>query len=98
VSLTKWFGEKWVDVSRPKEGGGFEPCGRSEGGSKRAYPKCLPAAKASKLSEAERESAVRRKRKAVSGARSVKEPVHVSTFVRLTRAKGRFWATTRSTL
>ena len=21
--LTKWFGENWVDISRPKKGGGF---------------------------------------------------------------------------
>lgn len=26
--LDKWFKEKWVDISRPKKGGGFEPCGR----------------------------------------------------------------------
>ena len=25
--LTKWFGEKWVDISRPKKGGGYAPCG-----------------------------------------------------------------------
>ena len=28
--LTKWFGEKWVDLSRPKAGGGYEDCGRDE--------------------------------------------------------------------
>ena len=24
--LKKWFGEKWVDISRPKKGGGYAPC------------------------------------------------------------------------
>jgi hypothetical protein len=24
-SLKDWFKEKWVDISRPKAGGGFEP-------------------------------------------------------------------------
>ena len=28
--LKEWFKEKWVDISRPKEGGGFEPCGRPD--------------------------------------------------------------------
>ena len=29
--LTKWFKkEKWVDISAPKKGGGFEKCGRSK--------------------------------------------------------------------
>ena len=23
--LTKWFGEKWVDISRTKKGGGYAP-------------------------------------------------------------------------
>ena len=26
--LTKWFKEGWVDISRPKKGGGYMPCGR----------------------------------------------------------------------
>ena len=36
--LTKWFKEKWVDISRPKKGGGYMPCGRKKAGSKK-YPK-----------------------------------------------------------
>lgn len=61
MSLTKWFDEKWVDISRPKRGGGYESCGRKDA-SEGKYPKCLPAAKAARLTETERESAVRRKR------------------------------------
>ena len=26
--LSKWFKEKWVDISRPKKGGGYKSCGR----------------------------------------------------------------------
>lgn len=89
MSLTKWFKERWVDLSRPKPGGGFEPCGREEGGKRARYPKCVPAAKAAAMSKSERKSAVRRKRAAVAEADSLKEPTHVSTFVRLKRAKGR---------
>ena len=47
MSLKKWFNEKWVDIGSPKKGGGYKECGRkSASGSKRKYPKCVPAAKA----------------------------------------------------
>ena len=26
--LTKWFRENWVDIGRPKKGGGYKKCGR----------------------------------------------------------------------
>ena len=35
MSLTKWFKENWVDISRPKKGGGFEKCGRTKSGKKK---------------------------------------------------------------
>jgi hypothetical protein len=76
--LTKWFKESWVDISRPKKGGGFEKCGRTKSGTK-AYPKCLPAAKAARLTEAQRKSAIRRKRAA--GNKGGK-PTYVSTLVK----------------
>lgn len=63
--LNKWFNEKWVDIGSPKKGGGYEPCGRkSANGSNRAYPKCVPAAKAASMSESQKRSAVIRKRAA----------------------------------
>jgi hypothetical protein len=46
-SLKEWFKEKWVDISRPKPGGGFEPCGRADADSGK-YPKCVPASRAAK--------------------------------------------------
>jgi hypothetical protein len=78
-SLTQWFKEDWVDISRPKPGGGFEPCGRSDADTGK-YPKCVPAARAAKMTQAEIDSAVRRKRRAESqrdpGDRS---PINVPT-------------------
>jgi hypothetical protein len=78
-SLKQWFKEKWVDISRPKPGGGFEPCGRDNAG-KGKYPKCVPASKASSMSKEEIRSAVSRKRKAESTEkREGKKPIYVST-------------------
>lgn len=78
-SLKQWFKEKWVDISRPKDGGGFQPCGRRDADSGK-YPKCVPASRASKMSEEEIRSAVSRKRKAESTQqRDDKKPINVST-------------------
>ena len=30
MSLKKWFKEEWVDISRPKKGGGYAKCGRGK--------------------------------------------------------------------
>ena len=76
--LTKWFKEKWVDISRPKKGGGFEKCGRSKSGKKK-YPKCVPASKAASMSPSQRKSAVRRKRAAGNPGG---KPTYVSTFAK----------------
>ena len=78
--LKEWFKEKWVDISRPKEGGGFEPCGRPDA-DKGRYPKCVPESVASKMTPEEIESAIRRKRRAESTQdRDDKKPINVSTF------------------
>ena len=59
------FNEKWVDIGSPKKGGGYKECGRkSASGSKRKYPKCVPAAKASRMTDSQKRSAVARKRQA----------------------------------
>ena len=34
--LTKWFKEGWVDISRPRKGGGYAPCGRKSARGKKA--------------------------------------------------------------
>jgi len=84
VSLTKWFSENWVDISRPKKGGGFHKCGRNKAGKKR-YPKCVPAAKAARMTPAQRKSAIRRKRAVKQGVGG--KPTNVSTFAK--KKKGR---------
>lgn len=78
-SLKEWFKDKWVDLSRPKAGGGYEPCGRSDASSGK-YPKCVPAARAARMSPEEIASAIRRKRTAESTQqRDGKKPINVST-------------------
>ena len=80
--LKKWINEKWVDISRPLEGGGFHVCGRADSDSKK-YPKCVPERIAKKMTKEEIKSAVRRKRynetiKAKEG--KGRKPVNVKTF------------------
>ena len=75
--LTKWFKEKWVDISRPKKGGGYMPCGRKKASSKK-YPKCVPAAKAASMSKSQIKSAVSRKRAKKQGVGG--KPTNVKTF------------------
>jgi hypothetical protein len=78
-SLKEWFKEKWVDISRPKPGGGFEPCGRADAESGK-YPKCVPASRAARMTPEQIASAVRRKRTAESTQqRQDKKPINVST-------------------
>ena len=62
--LTKWFKENWVDIGAPKKGGGYKKCGRSKlkADKKRKYPKCVPAAKAARMTKSQIRSAVSRKR------------------------------------
>jgi len=61
VSLTKWFDEKWVDISTTKNGK-HPACGRKMG-DKRGYPKCVPQAKANSMSKSEKKTATNRKRR-----------------------------------
>ena len=74
--LRAWVKERWVDIGAPKKDGKYQPCGRSKG-SKRAYPKCVPIAKARSMSAGQKRSAVARKRAAgnLGG-----KPTKVATF------------------
>ena len=76
--LKSWFREKWVDIGAPKKNGRFQPCGRSKK-SWRKYPKCVPLAKATRMSESQRASAVSRKRAAGNVG---PKPTNVSTFTK----------------
>jgi len=79
MSLRKWVGEKWVDIGAPKKNGKYQPCGRSKG-SKRKYPKCVPLAKAKRMTSAQKTSAVKRKRSVKQGVGG--KPTKVATFKR----------------
>ena len=79
--LDKWFKQDWVDIGAKKKGGGFKKCGRkSAKGSKRKYPKCVPASKAASMTEGQRRSAVSRKRAAGNPGG---KPTNVRTFAKI---------------
>jgi len=79
ADLKKWFDEeKWVDVSRPKKGGGYEECGRSDA-DKGKYPVCTPASKAKTLDEKERKNRIKAKRKNEKKKRKGKSP-HMTNY------------------
>jgi hypothetical protein len=61
--LQDWFkNEKWVDLRRPKKGGGYEACGRGDT-SKGKKPVCTPANKAKNLDKKERTQRLKEKAK-----------------------------------
>ena len=77
--LKKWVDQKWVDIGAPKKDGKYQPCGRkSSTGSKRKYTKCVPLAKATRMTKGQKASAVRRKRAAGNPGG---KPKNVKTFV-----------------
>ena len=76
--LKEWLDEKWVDIGAPKKNGKYQPCGRSKG-SKRKYPKCVPLAKATRMTKGQKASAVRRKRAAGNPGG---KPTNVATFAK----------------
>ena len=66
MSLKEWFGKgkkgDWVDIGAPKKKGKYQACGRkSAKDSKRAYPKCVPRAKAKSMTAAQRKKRSTRK-------------------------------------
>lgn len=84
--LTKWFKEDWVDISRPKKGGGYQKCGRKKAKkSRKGYPKCVPASKAARMTKAQRASAIRRKRAKPQGVKG--RPTMVRTFAKKGRKR-----------
>ena len=84
--LKKWFSEKWVDIGSKRKDGSYAPCGRSKLASdkKRKYPKCVPAAKAARMTDSQKRSAVVRKRSRAQGVGG--KPTNVKTFA----SKGAF--------
>ena len=85
AGLKEWFKQDWVDIGSKKKGGGFNKCGRkSASGSKRKYPKCVPAAKAARMTDSQRRSAVARKRSKAQGVGG--KPTNVPTFAKRKKA------------
>ncbi len=81
MGLRRWYSEEWVDIGSPKKGGGFKKCGRKKAkGSKRKYPKCVPKAKANRMSKSQIKSAVKRKRSKKQGVGG--KPTNVKTFTK----------------
>ena len=82
MSLKKWFAENWVDIGAPKKGGGYKKCGRSKQkkDAKRKYPKCVPAAKAARMTKQQIKSAVSRKRAKKQGVGG--KPTNVKTIIK----------------
>ena len=79
--LAKWFKQDWLDIGSKKKGGGHKKCGRkSAKGSKRKYPKCVPASKAASMTESQKRSAVSRKRSKAQGVGG--KPTNVRTFAK----------------
>ena len=83
--LDKWFAQKWVDIGSKRKDGSFAKCGRSKQkkDAKRKYPKCVPLAKATRMTKGERASAVKRKRAVAQGVGG--KPTNVKTFTKRTK-------------
>ncbi len=84
--LDKWFKQQWVDIGSKRKDGSFAKCGRSKQkkDAKRKYLKCVPLAKARRMSEGQRRSAVKRKRAVAQGVGG--KPTNVKTFTKRTKA------------
>ena len=85
AGLKTWFDQKWVDIGSKNKDGSFSKCGRSKqkADAKRKYPKCVPLAKATRMSDSQRASAVKRKRAA---GNTGPKPTNVATFKKRKRA------------
>tara|TARA_Y100001973_G_scaffold98721_1_gene156722 strand:+ start:774 stop:1058 length:285 start_codon:yes stop_codon:yes gene_type:complete len=79
--LAKWFKQDWRDISSKRKDGSFAKCGRTKQkkDAKRKYPKCVPAAKAARMTKSQIKSAVSRKRAAGNVG---PKPTNVKTIVK----------------
>ena len=79
--LKEWFKQDWRDISSRRKDGSFAKCGRTKQkkDAKRKYPKCVPAAKAARMTKGQIKSAVSRKRAVAQGVGG--KPTNVKTIV-----------------
>ena len=77
--LDKWFKQKWVDIGSKRKDGSLQSVAvqNKKKNAKRKYPKCVPLAKARRMTEGQRRSAVARKR---AVANVGPKPTNVKTF------------------
>jgi len=88
AGLKEWFKQDWVDIGSKRKDGSFAKCGRSKQkkDAKRKYPKCVPAAKAARMTDSQKRSAVARKRSKAQGVGG--KPTNVPTFAKRKKAMG----------
>jgi hypothetical protein len=85
AGLKTWFDQKWVDIGSKRKDGSFAKCGRSkQKKDAKQYPKCVPAAKAARMTDSQRRSAVARKRAA---GNTGPKPTNVKTFAKRKNAR-----------
>ena len=79
--LKEWFKQDWRDISTRRKDGSFAKCGRTKQkkDAKRKYPKCVPRAKANRMTKGQIKSAVSRKRSVAQGVGG--KPTNVKTIV-----------------
>ena len=79
--LAKWFKQDWRDISSKRKDGSFAKCGRTKQkkDAKRKYPKCVPAAKAARMTKGQIKAAGSRKRAAGNVG---PKPTNVKTIVK----------------
>ena len=82
--LRAWVKENWVDIANKRKDGSYPKCGRSGGEKRKNYPKCVPIAKARRMSKGQRAGAVRRKQ---AKANTGPTPSRAATFAKRKKAK-----------
>jgi len=81
--LRAWVKENWVDIANRRKDGSYPKCGRSGGEKRKNYPKCVPIAKARRMTKGQRAGAVRRKQ---AKANTGPTPSRAATFAKRKKA------------
>ena len=81
--LRAWVKENWVDIANKRKDGSYPKCGRSGGEKRKNYPKCVPIAKARRMTKGQRAGAVRRKQ---AKANTGPTPSRAATFAKRKKA------------
>jgi hypothetical protein len=81
--LRAWVKENWVDIANKRKDGSYPKCGRSGGEKRKNYPKCVPIAKARRMTKGQRAGAVARKQ---AKANTGPTPSRAATFAKRKKA------------